>query len=335
MRSLSFYDDREDVMKKTPSLKAMFEEIERERGIKEADLFAALKDALLSAAKKRFENPDVLEVEITHEGVAKIIDKEKGVEVTPSDFGRIAAQTAKQVIIQRLREAEKEGTYEEYIGKVGEIVTGVVQRRESAGYLINLGRVETFLPVSESIYGENLRSKDRVKLLLQEVKKTSKGPVLIISRAHPDFVKRLFEAEIPEIKEGILEIKAIAREAGRRTKVALTSHDPEVGVVGTCVGQMGNRIQTITREMGTERIDIIEWSEKPETFITHALAPAKHAKVTIDEEHKTARVIMPDKDLSLAIGKEGQNVRLASKLTGYKIDIGSEEKKESDENKGK
>jgi len=199
----------------------MFEEIEKERGIKEEDLIAALKDALLSAAKKRFENPENLEVEIGPDGAAKIIDKEKGVEVTPSDFGRIAAQTAKQVIIQRLREAEKEVTFTEFSGKVGELINGTVQRQEHSGYLINLGRVETFLANSDVIPGEILRSKERVKLLIQEVKKTPKGPMVVVSRTHPDFVKKLFEAEIPEIKQGIIEIKAISREAGRRTKVAV------------------------------------------------------------------------------------------------------------------
>jgi N utilization substance protein A len=322
-------------MKKTPNFKAMFEEIERERGIKEEDLIAALKDALLSAAKKRFENPDVLEVQISPDGAAKIFDKEKGVEVTPSDFGRLAAQTAKQVIIQRLREAEKEGNFEEFSHKVGELVTGTIQQRETFGYLINLGRVETFLPIQESIPGDILKPKEKVKVLVLEVKKTSKGPLISISRSHPDFIRRLFENEIAEIKQGILEIKNIVREAGRRTKIALITHDPNVGVVGTCVGPMGSRIQNITKEVGAERIDIIEWSEKPEEFISNALAPAKSIKVKINEEEKSARVILPERELSLAIGKDGHNVRLASRLTGYKIDITSEEKIKSGEAKSK
>jgi len=319
-------------MKKAPNFKAMFIEIEKERGIKEEDLIAALKDALLSAAKKRFENSDNLEVEIGEDGSAKIIEKETGKEVTPSDFGRIAAQTAKQVIIQRLREAEKEGTFTEYIGRVGELITGTVQRQEYSGYLINLGRVETYLANSDVIPGEMLRPKEKVKLFIQEVKKSSKGPMIVVSRTHPDFIRRLFEIEIPEIKQGIIEIKDIAREAGRRTKVAVTSHDPDVGAVGTCIGPMGSRIQNITREVKNERIDVIEWSEKPETYITNALAPAKSVKTKINPD-KSALAIMPDKELSLAIGKDGQNVRLAAKLTGYRIDIISDEKKKEPEEK--
>ena len=319
-------------MKKAPNFKAMFEEIEKERGIKEEDLIAALKDALLSAAKKRFENPENLEVEIGPDGAAKIIDKEKGVEVTPSDFGRIAAQTAKQVIIQRLREAEKEVTFTEFSGKVGELINGTVQRQEHSGYLINLGRVETFLANSDVIPGEILRSKERVKLLIQEVKKTPKGPMVVVSRTHPDFVKKLFEAEIPEIKQGIIEIKAISREAGRRTKVAVISNDSDVGAVGTCIGPMGSRIQNITKEVKNERIDVIEWSKKPETYITNALSPAKSIKTKINPDG-SALVILPEKELSLAIGKDGQNVRLAAKLTGYRIDIISEEKIKAEEEK--
>jgi len=314
-------------MKKAPNFKAMFEEIEKERGIKEEDLIAALKDALLSAAKKRIEHTENLEVIIESDGSAKIIDKETGKEVTPSDFGRIAAQTAKQVIIQRLREAEKEGTFTEFSGRVGELINATVQRQEHAGYLINLGRVETFLANPDVIPGETLRPKERVKLLIQEVKKTTKGPMVIVSRTNPDFIKRLFEAEIPEIKQGIIEIKAIAREAGRRTKVAVVSHDPDVGAVGTCIGPMGSRIQNITKEVKNERIDVIEWSEKPETYITNALSPAKSIKTKINPDG-SAIVILPEKELSLAIGKEGQNVRLAAKLTGHRIDIVAEEKKE-------
>lgn len=322
-------------MKKTPSLKSMFEEIEKERGIKEADLFAALKDALLSAAKKRLPDAENLEVILEDNGNPKIINKDTNKEVLISDFGRLAAQTAKQVIIQRLRESEKEGAFDEFTTKVGEIIVGTVQRRESAGYLFNLGRIETFLPLSESIPGENLRVKEKVRVLVVEVKKTTKGPMVVISRAHPDFIRKLFDLEISEVQEGTLEVKGIAREAGRRTKIAIMSHDPDVGVVGTCVGPMGSRIQNVTRELANERIDIIEWSEKPTEFIKHALSPAKSMKVTVNEEDKTAKVVLPEKDFSLAIGKEGQNVRLASKLTGYKIDIVAEEKQESGEDKSK
>jgi N utilization substance protein A len=321
-------------MKKQPNFKAMFEEIEKERGIKEEDLINALKDALMSAAKKRFENSENLEVQIAPDGSAKIFDKVKGVEVTPSDFGRIAAQTAKQVIMQRLREAEKEVAFTEFTGKVGELVTCVVQRPEHSGYLVNLGRVETFLSHSDVIPGEMLKPKEKVKVLIQEVKKATKGPMIVISRTNPDFIKRLFESEIPEIKQGVLEIKTIAREAGRRSKVAVFSNDSNVGAVGTCIGPMGSRIQNITKEVRTERIDVVEWSEKPETYIANALSPAKHVNVKINREEKSARVVVPEKELSLAIGKDGQNVRLAAKLTGYRIDIISEEKIKEEE-KGK
>ncbi|MFA4967269.1 MAG: transcription termination factor NusA [Candidatus Margulisiibacteriota bacterium] len=318
-------------MKKTPNFKAMFEEIERERGIKEEDLIAALKDALLSAAKKRIENTENLEVRMDPDLTARIFDKETGAEVTPSDFGRIAAQTAKQVIVQRLREAEKEGTFTEFTAKVGELINGTVQRQEYSGYLINIGRLETFLANSDVIPGETLRPKERVKLLIQDVKKAAKGPLVVVSRTHPDFIRRLFEAEIPEILEGIIEIKMIAREPGRRTKVAVTSKDPDIGAVGTCIGPMGSRIQTITKEVKNERIDVIEWSQKPETYIANALAPARTIKVKLKDG--AAQVILPEKELSLAIGKDGQNVRLAAKLTGFRIDITSDEKlKEAEDN---
>jgi len=246
-------------------------------------------------------------------------------DVTPADFGRFAAQTAKQVILQRLREAEKEDAFEEYAKKQGELVTGTVQRREYGGYLISLGRLETVLSTSEQIPGESLREKDYVKLYLVETKKTPKGPLVVISRSHPNLVRKLFEMEIPEIKEGILEIKGLAREAGRRTKVAIRSNDPNVGAVGTCVGHMGQRIQNIVRELGPERIDIVEWSENQKVFITNSLSPAKVQKVELNEAEKSAKVWVPEKELSLAIGKEGQNVRLAVKLTGWKIDLVSAE----------
>lgn len=343
---------------KIPNFKQMLVEIEKERGIKEEDLLAAIKDAILSAAKKRFKNVENLEAQISSEGEAKIyslktvkkkvedpdleielkkaqkikkkckVDDVVQIEVTPKDFGRIAAQTAKQVIIQRIREAEKEGAYEEFIHKVGELINGIVQRKEPNGYLINIGRIETFLIVAEQIPKETLKPRDNIKLLVLDVKKTPKGPIIIVSRSHPNFVKKLFELEIPEIKEGILEVKAIAREAGRRTKIAILSNDEKVGVVGTCVGPMGQRIQAITKELKVERIDIIEWSKNPTTFISNALSPAKISKVEINEEEKGAKVFLSEKELSLAIGREGQNVRLASKLTGYKIDIVSEGEKE-------
>ena len=315
-------------MKKAPNYKAMFAEIERERGIKEADLVSALKDALMSAAKKRFPNPDDLEVIIENDGSAKIFDKIKGIEVTPSDFGRLAAQTAKQVILQRIREAEKQGTFDEFTGKIGEIANIVVQCPEYSGYLVNIGKIETFLSNSEVIPGETLMPQERVKVIIKEVKKTSKGPLIVISRTDPNFIKKLFEMEIPEIKQGILEIKAISREPGKRTKIAVFSNDSNIGAVGTCIGPMGNRIQNITKEIKNERIDVIEWTDKAKTYIANALSPAKHLNVKVNEEQKSAQVIVPEKELSLAIGRDGQNVRLAVRLTGYRIDIISEEKLE-------
>ncbi len=307
-----------------PNFKSMLAEIERDRGIKEEDLLAAIKDAMLSAYKKRLPEAENLRVELSDKGEARIFQDDK--DVTPADFGRLAAQTAKQVIIQRIREAEKEGAYGEFSGKIGQIVNGTIQTKEHGGYLVNLGRVETFLTFSESIPTEILRPKDKAKLIILDVKKTPKGPMILISRSHPDLIRRLFESEIPEIKQGILEIKSIAREAGRRTKVAVYSNDKNIGAVGTCVGPMGSRIQNITRELGPERVDVIEWSEDAAAFIAHSLSPAKVTKVEINKEEKTAKVILPEKEFSLAIGKEGQNVRLAAKLTGYKIDIVSEDK---------
>jgi N utilization substance protein A len=302
----------------------MLEEIQRERGIHKEALLEAIKASLVSAAKKIFKGEDdVLECRITDDGDFRIYlikdDKEK--DVTPKDFGRLAAQTAKQVIIQRIREAEKDEAFGEFTAKQGELITGVVQRREYGGYLINLGRIETVLSVIEQIPGETLRDRDRVKLYVVETKKTPKGPFVVVSRAHPGLIKKLFEMEVPELKEGILEIKAIAREPGKRTKIAIFSNDKKIGAVGTCVGHMGARIQNIVRELGPERVDIIEWSENPVTFITHALSPAKPTKVEINKQENSAIVYVPEKELSLAIGKEGQNVRLAVKLTGWKIDI--------------
>lgn len=306
---------------------AMLEEIQRERGLSKEVLLETIKASLLSAAKKRFNEGDNIDVHISEDGEVKLLKIVEGAEpedVTPADFTRFAAQTAKQVIIQRLREAEKEETFDEFTKKQGEIVNGIVQRKEFGGYLVNLGRLETILPVTEQIPGEVFRERDRVKFYIVETKKTSKGPLVIISRSHPNLVRRLFEMEVPEIKEGILEIKGIAREPGKRTKVAIFSNDPNVGAVGTCVGKMGQRIQNIVRELGPERIDIVEWSDNPKTFISNSLSPAKVNKVELNEAEKSAKVHVSDKEVSLAIGKEGQNVRLAVKLTGWKIDLISE-----------
>ncbi|MCX5750155.1 MAG: transcription termination factor NusA [Candidatus Saganbacteria bacterium] len=337
-------------------LNEMLEAIYNERGISKEILKEAITDSILSACKRKFTNHDNLRAEIDEEGEVKILAKRTVIEeptnpeieisladaqkidktlelggsvdidVTPHDFGRMAAQTAKQVIIQRIREAEKDKAFEEFSQKQGDLLTGTIQRKEGAAYLINLGRVETLLVPQEQIPGENLRINDHVKLYVTEVKRTSRGPLVMISRNHPGLVEKLFELEVPEIAEKTLEIKGIAREAGRRTKIAIQSNDKNVTAVGTCVGHMGNRIQNIVRELGNnERVDIIEWNANVSAFISNALSPAKISGVSLDEKEKIAKVFVAESQLSLAIGKEGQNVRLASKLTGWKIDIGSDE----------
>ena len=340
----------------------MAEQIQKERGVSKAALIDAVQAALLSACRKRFVQMDNLEVRIEEDEtvhvwskrtvVAKVSDAELEiskkdakkinpnakagevveVDVTPEDFGRLAAQTAKQVIIQRIREAEKETVFDEFKDKIGKVVTGMVQRREFGGYLVNLGRIETFLTLQEQIYNEHYRPKDKIKVFVVEVKRTPKGPVIVISRTHPGLVRSLFESEVPEIAEGIIEIKSVAREAGRRTKLAVHSKDPNVGAVGTCIGHMGSRVQNVIKELGNERIDIIEWSEDPKKYITNALSPAKISEIKLNTEDRQATIVVAEDQLSLAIGKEGQNVRLAAKITGWKIDIVSaKELKEREE----
>ena len=317
----------------------MLEEIQRERGIPKEALLDAIKISILSAAKKRFkDDADFLDVVISDAGEFRVVLKKEGKkekDVTPKDFGRLAAQTAKQVIMQRIREAEKEEAFQEYTHKAGELITAIVQRQEYGGYLVNLGRIETVLSPAEQIPGEILKEKDRVKFYVVETKKSSKGPLVVISRSHPGLIKKLFEMEIPEIQDGTLEIKAIAREPGRRTKIAVRSNDDKIGAVGTCVGHMGARIHNIVKELGSERVDIIEWSDNISVFITKALSPAKVSRVVTNKAEVSAKVYVHDKDLSLAIGKEGQNVRLAVKLTGWKIDILSEEAAQEEEKKEK
>ncbi|MGE5576438.1 MAG: transcription termination factor NusA [Syntrophothermus sp.] len=246
------------------------------------------------------------------------------VEVTPRDFGRIAAQTAKQVVVQRIREAERELIFDEYSNKQDDIVTGIVQRHEQRNVLVDLGRIEAVLTPSEQMPTENYRHGDRIKVYIVEVRKTPKGPSVLISRTHPGLLKRLFELEVPEIYEGIVEIKSVAREAGYRSKLAVASRDPNVDPVGACVGQKGGRVQTIVNELRGEKIDIVAWDADIARFVANALSPAKVVSVYPNETTKVARVVVPDHQLSLAIGKEGQNARLAARLTGWKIDIKSE-----------
>ncbi len=245
------------------------------------------------------------------------------VEATPRDAGRIAAQTAKQVILQRLHEAEHSAIFEEYVNREGEVVTGLVQRIEAGQIIIDLGRTEAILPVSEQVRTERYRVGQRLKVLILQVVRTNKGPRVVVSRSHPDFLRRLFELEVPEISNGLVELKAIAREAGYRSKVAVASSQEGVDPVGCCVGLRGIRIQNIVTELNGEKIDVIMWNPDTATFIANALSPAHIVSVTLNEEEEVATVVVPDRQLSLAIGKEGQNARLAAKLTGWRIDIKS------------
>ncbi|HBQ64796.1 MAG TPA: transcription termination/antitermination protein NusA [Clostridiales bacterium] len=333
------------------------EQLEKEKGIHKDILIEAMETALISAYRKNFHEAQNVEVSIDREtgdvrvyalmeivtGVedpqSQILEEESKLrdsrlkagdvlrqEVTPRNFGRIAAQTAKQVVLQKIREAERGMIYDEYIQKEGDIVTGIIQRFEKNNMIVDLPRTEGILPVGEQVPGENYRVGDRLKSYLVEVKKTSKGPQIVLSRTHPGLVRRLFELEVPEIHHGVVEIKGIAREAGSRTKISVFSRDQDVDPVGACVGQRGTRVQSVVDELRGEKIDIIKWSGIPEEMISSSLSPAKVIRVTVNEEDKTARVVVPDFQLSLAIGGGGQNARLAARLTGWKIDI----KKESD-----
>ena len=243
------------------------------------------------------------------------------IEVRSKEFGRIATQNAKNVILQKIREEERKVLFDEYYSKERDVVTGVVQRYIGKNVSINLGKVDAILTEGEQIKGEVFKPTERIKLYILEVKSTSKGPKILVSRTHPELVKRLFESEVTEVRDGIVEIKSIAREAGSRTKIAVYSNDPDVDPVGACVGMNGARVNAIVNELRGEKIDIIKWSEDPAQFIAAALAPSDVVDVMMAEEGKACRVIVPDDQLSLAIGKEGQNARLAARLTGYKIDI--------------
>ncbi len=261
---------------------------------------------------------------------AKKIDKsyEAGdmlrIDVTPKNFGRVAAQSAKQVMIQKLREAERGSIYDEFSGREGDVITGVVKWNESRTIFVDLGRVEGILPFAEQIEGEEFQPNDKIKCYVLEVRKTTKGPEIILSRTHPGLLKRLFELEVPEIYSGTVEIKSVVREAGSRSKIAVYAMDPTVDPVGACVGPKGQRVQNIVNELHDEKIDIVRWDEDPAIYIANALSPAKVVSVSVWEEEKSSYVIVPDYQLSLAIGKAGQNARLAAKLTNWKIDIKSE-----------
>lgn len=332
-----------------------FEQLGKEKGIAPEILFDAIEAALISAYKRNFGSAQNVRVSLDRTTgeihvyarktvVEKVqddrlemslmeaqginqhyeLDDVIEIEVTPRNFGRIAAQTAKQVVVQRIREAERGIIYEEFSSRESDIVTGVVQRIEQKNVYIDLGKAEAVLGPSEQMPGEFYKHGDRLKTYIIEVRKTTKGPQILVSRTHPGLLKRLFELEVPEIHDGIVELKSVSREPGSRSKIAVYSQDENVDPVGACVGHKGMRVQTIVNELKGEKIDIVKWSSEPEKYAANALSPAKVVSVDVDEAEKIARVVVPDYQLSLAIGKEGQNARLAAKLTGWKIDIKSE-----------
>jgi N utilization substance protein A len=346
----------------------VIEQIGREKGIDKEILFEALESALLSASKKTPGAPDNVRMHLDRQtGVLRAYGRKKVVtevtdakleislvdakalnpaaelddeleqELPPQEFGRIAAQTAKQVILQRVRDAERERIYSEFAGKENQILRGIVHRIEKRNVILEIGKAEAILPEREQIPGERYNPGDRVRAFVLEVRRSTKGPQITLSRTHPGYLVRLFETEIPEIQEGIVLVKAAAREPGERAKVAVASTKRDVDPIGACVGLRGTRIQVISRELRGEKIDIIEWSHDPATFVARALSPAKVSSVTLAEEAADAEgqpsvfVVVPDNQLSLAIGKKGQNARLAAKLTGMRIDIKSESELETQE----
>ena len=336
------------------------EQLEREKGISKDVLVSSLCDALVAGYKKHIKDKDAENVEaimdeesgeigvfrtklvvenvenpdtqISLEDAKEIDDEveledEVKIEVTPEDFGRIAAQSAKQVITQRIREAERKLVLDEFMSKKGTLITGIIQRRDDRNVIVNIGKTDAVMPVKEQLPGEYYKPGNRIRVFVLNVKETTRLPQVIVSQAHSEIVRELFELEVPEIEDGIVEIKSIAREAGYRTKLAVWSNDPSVDSVGACIGPRGSRIQTIVGELKNEKIDIVRYSNDPVEYIVNALSPARIISVDIlaDEENKKeAFVIVPDDQLSLAIGREGQNVRLAHRLTGWKIDIKSE-----------
>ena len=336
------------------------EQLEREKGISKEVLIEALQDALVAGYKKHIKDKEAENVEAildeesgeigvfrTKEVVKKVedpdtqislkeakeidedveLEDEVKIEVTPEDFGRIAAQSAKQVITQRIREAERKLVLDEFMSKKGTLITGIIQRRDDRNVIVNIGKTDAVMPAKEQLPGEYYKPGNRIRVFVLNVKETTRLPQVIVSQAHSEIVRELFELEVPEIEDGIVEIKSIAREAGYRTKLAVWSNDPSVDSVGACIGPRGSRIQTIVGELKNEKIDIVRYSEDPVEYIVNALSPARIISVDIladEEDKKEAFVIVPDDQLSLAIGREGQNVRLAHRLTGWKIDIKSE-----------
>ncbi len=309
------------------------QQIAKDKGISVDTLLDALANALLAAYKRMPDAEDFATVTVDPDtGEIRVygqeLDDDDNVirewDVTPKDFGRIAAQTAKQVMTQRIREAERDLKYEEYAGREGDIVTGIIQQTDSRYTLLDLGKVEALLPQAEHVPYEKYDHGSRLKAYIVEVRKTSKGPQIVVSRTHPGLIKRLFELEVPEISSGVVEIKAAAREPGHRTKIAVWSNDPNVDPVGACVGARGARVRMVTNELRGEKVDIVPFSDDPREFVMRALQPAKVKEVHLDDSTGTATVVVHDFQLSLAIGKEGQNARLAARLTGWRIDIKSE-----------
>ena len=332
------------------------EELEKEKGIKKEYVLESIETALVTAYKRNFDSLENVKVDIDHKtgathiyAIKEVMEKANDdaleitledahkinkelkigdsveVEIVPKDFGRIAAQTAKQVIIQKLREVERDVIFNEFNDRKGEIVSGIIQKADKNIVVMDLGKLEGVMPRKEQVPTEHYHVNDKIKGYVLDVEKGQKGaPQVIVSRSHPDFVRKLLEFEIPEIYEGVIEIKSISRDPGNRSKVAVYSPDPNIDPVGSCVGQKGVRIQNVINELNGEKIDVIEWNEDPSTYIASALLPAQVLAVDVKEKEKFAQVIVPDDQLSLAIGKSGQNARLAAKLTNWKIDIKSE-----------
>ncbi|PLR97240.1 transcription termination factor NusA [Bacillus sp. T33-2] len=329
--------------------------LEKEKGISRDILIEAIEAALISAYRRNFNQAQNVRIDLNlgsgsmrvfarKEVVEEVFDPRLEIdldeakklnpnyqvedvvelEVTPKDFGRIAAQTAKQVVTQRVREAERGIIYSEFIDREEDIMTGIVQRQDSKFIYVSLGKIEAILPANEQMPNEQYKPHDRIKVFITKVEKTTKGPQIFVSRTHPGLLKRLFEIEVPEIYDGTVEIKSVAREAGDRSKISVHSDNPEVDPVGSCVGPKGTRVQAIVNELKGEKIDIVKWSDDPVVFVANALSPSKVLDVIVSEDEKATTVIVPDYQLSLAIGKRGQNARLAAKLTGWKIDIKSE-----------
>ena len=339
-----------------PELKRLIEQMVKDRGIEKSVIVDALESAILNAARKKLGlevdvearyNEDLGEIEVFQfkTVVEKVVDPETqvsleearrdldeeaepgdslGIKIDTASFGRIAVQSAKQIIIQKVKDAERTNIYEEYKDRRGELVSGFVQRFEGGSIIVNLGRTEAVIPVSEQIYRENYKRGERIRGYICEVKEKSKGPQIVLSRTHPGFLKALFDVEVPEISEGLIEIVSVSREPGKRSKIAVRSKDRDIDPVGACVGMRGSRVQSVVQELRGEKIDIVPYSDDAARFVCAALSPARADRVYISDENQAMEVIVPDDQLSLAIGRNGQNVRLAARLTGWKIDVKSE-----------